>query len=328
MSTVHERLGPDFPAEHTFILFKNINGTCFVNSVLQALYSVPAIQEFIREWDATLAEHEMKQFVEDVYQMPFGHFLKIYIDSMNAPQNEVWYEPTYFLDRVFENEQRYTRGSQYDAFEFFTFLVNSIDQSTHTFVEVTGNRLMKYFRSLFEFTVTGRITSPLEAYDCPAETMVALSIGQCTRPRLQENIEQWMSRATMHGQLQRRFMNLPPVLAIVMSSYELDEAKGEYVKFFSHMEMQDTIRLVESGPGYERGVFYELCGIVAHNGGNIHEGHYTCIIKACDRWVVADDENLYGPSEDELHEFFLHQRLPGYDSLAVTMLIYQRLGEA
>ena len=43
--------------------------------------------------DATLAEHEMKQLVDDVHQMPIGHFLKIYIDSMNAPQNKVWYEP-------------------------------------------------------------------------------------------------------------------------------------------------------------------------------------------------------------------------------------------
>lgn len=315
MSTVHERLGPDFPGDHTFILFKNMNGTCFVNSVLQGLYSVPSVRDFIWAWDRALGKSDLREQAENVPTKPFGHFLKIYVDSMNAPQNEVWYEPTYFLDRVFENGDSYHRGGQYDAYEFLRFLIWSIQTSVETFRDLLGRRDLPEFRPLFEFYVTTSLYR---------ERMISITVTDSPTKRLQDSIATWMCEETDFGYVTRELQNVPPVLTVHFNVVGVDQETRDSVKRFNQMQIPDTL-ILRPKPGET--VVYELCSAVAHNGKTITTGHYLAIIKARDRWVVADDENLFGLNEEQTHDFLMKQWLPGYDSVAVTILFYQKVNE-
>ena len=94
--SIHERLGYNFPHDHTIIQLVNINSSCYINSVLQSLFNLPSIQKYLEFVSQKINEHNIS-----IEHTLFGLFVKIYIDSQRAPQNEVWYEPNYFLDKFF-----------------------------------------------------------------------------------------------------------------------------------------------------------------------------------------------------------------------------------
>lgn len=322
MARIHAQLGPEFPAEHTFIQLQNKDGTCFINSVLQALFNLPPVQKFCEDCHAALAKHNLFETAENSPTLLIGHFVKIYIDSMRAPQNEVWYEPTYFLDRVFENEQ-FCRGEQSDANDFFLFLIRKLENDIEL-LTATTNECFPTFLPLFRFSLTNAFSTS-HGMDQWFSEYLECNINKSTCPSIQECMNMWLSpESTTSTQTVHQLDHLGPILAVHVDIFVFNSEIRRVVKNFRGIEISDTLRLVDSSfEQTHKPKIYDLRAIIAHNGHSIDEGHYIAVFKTEGRWIVGDDTNIYGLSEDDIHGFLTHQALPGYDSIIPYMLFYQ-----
>ena len=135
---IHANMGPEVPEKYTFIQLRNMGSTCFINSVLQSLYATDIIPNFCWQYDEL---HKKYPHLYDATNNTHLYlFVKIYIDSQNAPQNEVLYEPNYFLDSVFSLGSPFIRGEQSDSHEFLLFLFNVFDHEIALINEIVEQK--------------------------------------------------------------------------------------------------------------------------------------------------------------------------------------------
>jgi ubiquitin C-terminal hydrolase len=306
---IHAQIGEDFPQDQTLIQLVNIDGTCYINAALQALFSIPSVQEFIWGCDRVLGESGMKDLAES---QVFGHFVKIYVDSMRAPQNEVWYEPTLFLDRVFESG-RFKKGEKCDSYEFLMFLWHSIEKSCIELNNALGHIAFASFTELFELSIAAS-SRHLYFGSVMTEKFMLLPLQVCSSS-LYQNLRDAMSDGDL---INREFLHIPRVLGLVMSLF----VKGNETlsKKLNRIEIPLSLELRDND-GEKR---YELCSVIAHCGCDLDDGHYICIFRVKEHWILGDDAHLRGLSQDDIFSFLVQQQLLGYKDMAVYMVFYQR----
>jgi hypothetical protein len=248
----------------------------------------------------------------------FGFFVKIYVDSERAPQNEVWYEPTYFLDHVF-SEGLFHRGAPSDAHEFFLFLASALDMHSTQVASQLQLPTFLSFCALFEFLVDTQVTGWFRPI--VSERHLVFQIPAIDSVR--RGLDAWMQpEVDRRNQIFRRFVRLGPCLAFHVNCYELQESSGMLVKRWNTIELQASLD-VRDDSGMKH---YELVGVVLHNGGDLEDGHYFCVVRICETWVVADDTNLRGLRDEEAANFLVNGMVSGYDRSTVSMVFYHQIG--
>jgi hypothetical protein len=205
---IHASLGWSFPESHTLIQLVNKDGDCFINSILQALYNLGPVQEYIWKCQDVFERDNLTWRTE---QSVFGFFVRIYVDSIRAPQNEVWYEPNYFLDRVFA-EGVFRRGIPADAYEFFMFLVTWLDREVDVLNTEHGRELFHPFMDVFRIVAERQYTEPDGEFFTVEDTFLS-----CLLPpseSISAGLARWMDSYLKDGAHSvRTFVNLPRVLA-------------------------------------------------------------------------------------------------------------------
>jgi ubiquitin C-terminal hydrolase len=312
---IHSALGGALPDSHTLIQLANKDGDCYVNSVLQALYNLGPVQAHI--WGCQLL-FEREALTVRAEQSHFGFFVRIFVDSMRAPQNEVWYEPNYFLDSLF-HDGRFQRGTPSDAHEFFLFLVNSLSDIQNLINFEQCRDLFDSFADTFRFAVERTC-----AYPEGDAFVVRESFCACPLPienSIAAGLDSWVCSQGPDGSFfVRTFVQLPPVFACHTTRYQVAD-DGGFEKVFAPMELQESLELSD-GDGVKR---YELCSVVLHNGIDLENGHYICVLRAAGMWLLADDTYFRGIGDDELRAFFATGRVNGYEKVTVSIVFYQRV---
>jgi hypothetical protein len=310
---IHAALGW-LPDSHTLIQLANQNGNCYVNSILQALYNLIPVQAHIWHCQSIF---EAANLTERAEQSHFGFFIRIYVDSMRAPQNEVWYEPTYFLDHLF-TASVFERGVPSDAHEFFLFLVNSVTENQSLIDFELCQELFDSFAATFRFAVKRTCT-----YDDGDSFTVDESYFACPMPSgdsIAASLDRWVGSQDADGSFtMRSFVRLPPVFACHAAEYQIGE-DGRFGKVFAPVGLQEWLELADQD-GMKR---YELCSVVLHNGVDLGNGHYICALRVAGRWLLADDTYFRGIGDDEVGAFLGTGKLNGYDQVTVSMVFYQR----
>ena len=290
---IHDTL-PDFDDNFVFIRFKPMENTDFVNSVLQALYSLEPVQNFINWHHQELEPNLCK--IEKQPGMLFGHFMKIYWDSMHATDNgqkktEIDYSPDRFLKRLRETEKRFHN----DARKFFEFLRTNIDQSNET---------SKYpFSSLFEMTLHTEVVVAGAPPSCMTEKLLEFNL-------VNRNIALLFGDQSQKA-VRRRFTKIGGIFTIYLPIFDADKRKlgGQRTNIRQELSFGD-------------GHHFTLKSAVVHAGESLSRGHWLCVFWAHDRWVLADDDNIYGLSESDIGGFLERQELPKYENVATSMLFY------
>jgi hypothetical protein len=313
--SLHERIGPSFPAMRTLIQLANPHSNCFVNCVLQILYNTPAIEDWIRTSDSIISSRGLRERSES---MIIGHFIKIYIDSMNAPQNEVWYEPNCFLDHVF-GPRGFQRGASGDAGQFFLWLCQAIDESVQTLNYDLGQPLLTSFAAHFWSLLS--TTSKTERRSTTSqETLPALPIP-ILGPHFGRNFLGFLKCTMADGlEIERTLLTLPRILVLSFASARFNPETRTVEKVWNRFQIPTRFEASDTS-----GVkFYDLMGVAVHTGESPCDGHYVCVVQTCEHWLIADDANIWGIG-DELENFLLYGALPGYSGTSPHLAVYQMM---
>jgi ubiquitin C-terminal hydrolase len=310
---LHAGIGPSFPVDRTLIQLVNINGTCFINSVLQILYNIPAIEDWIRVTEEAI---QLYEFREKVCSMALGLFVKIYIDSVRAPQNEVLYEPTYFLDRVFE-ESAFHRGVQGDASEFFLWLCDSLDRGVKILNDQWGAPVFRPFSHNFLSTIAVSCWQGDVNWN-KTESLLMFPFAIHDRDFL-VNLSIFLGAITEDGiRIERKFTKLPSVFVVTFNQLKYDIRTQKVTKDFERFDIPDRFELAD-----ESGVkAFQLRGVSVHTGPGPRDGHFLSVFQTCNHWLIGDDAKIWGIGYF-LGDFLTNGALPGFDATSPHLAMYQ-----
>lgn len=333
--SIHERLGYNFPQEHTIIQLVNMNSTCYINSVLQSLFNIPSIQNYLEDVSRITKEVDIS-----IEQTLFGLFVKIYIDSQRAPQNEVWYEPNYFLDKLFNSTNTFKRYEMGDAYELFLTLlrifddeivsinraINSIRNSPRKDDIFNRNNPIHCFSSFFDFNTENKRNPKFPYYRTPdlREVFNLIPIKPNTN-----GVEKAIQEFT-ENPYYRKFLSLPEILVVKVNVFGIEN--GNYHKVFVKTPISIQLELstnksenMKNDNFQAENAIYDLISILMHIGTDFSSGHFMTVFNACDRIIVGDDANFWGLNDEQLGKFLDQNEIPGSETCSsVYMMFYQK----
>lgn len=89
-----------------------------------------------------------------------------------------------------------------------------------------------------------------------------------------------------------RFKKIPPVLLLHLARFDYDWEQGE-TKIFSRWDFYSTLDLSRYMPQCRsEETHYTLCSVLVHSGSNTGFGHYYCFLLCSGQWYKFNDETV------------------------------------
>ncbi|KPA86091.1 putative ubiquitin hydrolase [Leptomonas pyrrhocoris] len=89
-----------------------------------------------------------------------------------------------------------------------------------------------------------------------------------------------------------RFKTIPPILLLHLARFDYDIQRGE-TKIFTRWEYYNTLDLSYYMPEAPReDTQYTLCSVLVHSGSNTGFGHYFCFLMCSGSWYKFNDETV------------------------------------
>ena len=306
LMSIHERLG-NFPSEYTFIQLANRNSSCFINSILQSLYNIDYIAEYLKKTEKILWDNGVKDENESTI---FGRFIQIYMDSQRAPQNEVYYEPNYFLDSFFQKFTQFKESQPDDSSDFFLTLIKEIDYGARQVNIFFGQELISDVSHMFNIAIREQFNG--NDYCFSSTQMLVLQQSSCG---LLSSLNYWMA-----GEFpaKRSFYALPKILCIKIGCRHIDNDPNPN----GRTPIPEFLPLCDNSGE----VMYEFKSCVVYISNNEGSGHFISVFTIYDRYIVGDDTNFWELNRDQKQKFFENNDIPGSEGLSfIYVVFYQKI---
>lgn len=304
---------------------KNLGSTCYMNSILQQLYMIPAFRDGILRLDLT---NHKKKFLWELQKM----FSKMQ-DGCKA------YVSTKELIKTFEiNGNHINPREQMDAMELFETLIDKISSEAKN---ISGD---DFVQEIFGYKTCSQLipkTCPHSKESSVPCTSITVDVSGMTG--LQNSLSCWVKGDMLVGEnkymcekcnekrdtLKRTcFLTSPNVLVIQCKRFAFNYDSWRLTKINSYFEFPMYFSIYpytkegierSNAPHSEEEYEYDLVGIVMHNG-DAGFGHYYSYIKdrdGSDNWINFNDtmldyfnpndikRNCYGGYGEELHSAYI-----------------------
>eukprot|EP00043_Microstomoeca_roanoka_P014818 m.147547 g.147547 ORF g.147547 m.147547 type:complete len:1113 (+) comp16116_c0_seq1:302-3640(+) len=299
----------------------NQGATCYMNSLLQALYHTPALRRAVYKMPTE----------NDSVETGVALALQRVFYRLQTKDMEV---STIELTKSFGWDTR-DAFMQHDVQEFSRVLMDNLEEKmkgtpvADVVKQLFGGRMKSYIRCI---NVDYESSREEEFYDIQLNVKGIKS--------LEDSFEDYVKVETLEGENQYMaeghglqdakkgviFLSLPPVLHLQLKRFEYSFVYDDYYKIndrFEFPERVDLSRFLENPESMS--AKYSLQAVLVHSG-TTYGGHYTAFIRpdARTQWFHFDDELVYKTHADKAIE-------ENFDSLTrrrsngnAYMLVYVR----
>ncbi|KAL5460375.1 hypothetical protein EMCRGX_G033821 [Ephydatia muelleri] len=305
-----EKNGADgLPEGEQFQGLYNFGNTCYINSVLQALYYCPPFRAKVLEYTRSTNEDSLLSCLSELF------------DQLSNPSRKKfgYQSPKKFVATVKRENALFDNAQQQDAHEFLNYLLNTIGdlllaknrrESPTTWIHdifqgiltnETKCRCCETVRSKDEdfldlsvdIDQNTSLTHCLRMFSC-SETLCADSKYYC---------EQCCSKQEATKRL--RVKKLPQILALHLKRFKYMEQLHRYAKLSYRVVFPWELKLFNtSEEATNADKMYDLIAVVVHCGSGPNRGHYITIVKSHGYWLLFDDEVVEKIEPHAIEDFF------------------------
>ena len=289
----------------------NFGATCYLNSLLQALFSNNYLLDFILNGKYNLNDenkdihllNEIKELMEIVWKQ----------NCIIAPKKFV---------HAFSQMEKMDLNEQNDPDEFYEKIMNYLYEETCELIEnCEDNEWNKYFKNKHSYIneqFYGQYKSDITCLECNHSSLtynpyislklelVSSSMINCLKSHLswENNITYTCEKCKCENKAKKRFtiLKVPNVFVVTLKRYTNFGQKKDIVVEYPLLFEIDNVKL-------------ELYAMIAHMGNHVYCGHYTSYIKNMknSEWYHIDDNNMEKINIDSI------------DKSDVYMLFYKKI---
>ncbi|EAY06298.1 Clan CA, family C19, ubiquitin hydrolase-like cysteine peptidase [Trichomonas vaginalis G3] len=278
--------------ETGFVGLHNQGATCYLNSLLQTLYTLPAFRKVVYEMPTTGTEDEKKSIPLNLQRL----FCQMQLRKEPCSTKELttsfgWGSTETFM--------------QHDAPEFNRVLLDNLE------MKLKGTQLENSIADLFK----GQYRKYIRCKNYPYasthdETFYELQMVVKDCPNLQKSFEKYIEKEILDGDNQYNveshgkedaemgieFVKFPQVLQLHLTRFTYDFNYDRNVKLNDKFEFPEEIDLspyLAEDADKSKSYVYQLHDVVVHNGSATF-GHYYAFIRpsAEDQWYKFNDSTV------------------------------------
>ena len=284
----------------------NLAFTCYLNSIIQILFSIKEFRNFILDIQIT---KEDKNVLYSIY--------KIFYELNNSNNNKNYIETNDFINNY--DDEKINIYEQKDAHEFFLDLIDKLEK-----------RLIKYkkekvFKYLFNCKINTILKCCINAKHTNTKKEIFYSINlevkdkenvcdslksfiKCEYIDNENMVYRTKCKKRRNMYKYSNFLTLPRIFVIVLKRFEFNEILLRYIKinnYFKFPEILDFSKFITDKNSNNLNNKYVLFGVVIHKGLT-YSGHYYTIIKEdnTNYWIKLDDASTNIVKDDDAKKIF------------------------
>ncbi len=272
----------------------NMGNTCFINSVLQILFNVKPLTDFIieNEFEHPIIQQYKKVLIywknnqSDKIVKPYNLYNAIYdfTDFKKGQQQDVHEFLYKFVDIIHENIKSKNNKITYKDQNWNKFCKNNYSiiipifygQLKNTINCICGNDIVRK-EQVYGITLDVNENN-ISLDDCLNNYFNNNIIHdyQCEKCKIIKNVYQ-----------KKRMEVLPDYMIIQLNRFSYGHKNHNILRFSNQINIDKYVDLKLAS-----GNTYDLDGIICHYG-TLHGGHYNVVLNHNDTWYYVDDENIY-----------------------------------
>jgi ubiquitin C-terminal hydrolase len=294
----------------------DLGNTCYINAVVQVLSNVVLLTKYFHNNDLEKFHNNKYYNVSRAYQT-----VVIELWKENVPLSPKSFKR--YLDSHFE---KYKNDKNHDALEFLLDLLEcfnvalskkTVDIRISDFSSKHYNEAKRVWREYFKNNSSiiselfyGQFMKEYKckvcfnvyySYDIFSPFIVSsisknkvsiknlINLGYYQRDYIQSTCKRCSEKYNEEHEVTTRIYKLPEVLTIVIKRFNSNLTKNKV-----NLEIDEVLDLSDiTATSTDESVFYDISGMVCHQGDALESGHYYAIIKRSDAYYCFDNAKIF-----------------------------------